>query len=128
MFCNSEADKAEEVKGPESNHSTHDYQATDDGNKQTPDRMNWPYNNEQQWIMLEDLVRILDDTLVCNVKVRIRIFVSGDHGQQGKDSKRKKKKEKEETIQNHRKQKVPQEKKTGWRREGGGPIPNGSDR
>ena len=36
---NSDTDKAEEVKDSESNHSTQYYQATDDGNKQTRDRI-----------------------------------------------------------------------------------------
>ena len=41
---NSEAGEAEEVKGPESNHSAQDHQATDDGNEQRRDRINWPSN------------------------------------------------------------------------------------
>ena len=73
---NSEAGEAEEVKGPESNHSAQDHQATDDGNEQRRDRINWPSNKEQEWSMLEeDLVKILDNTLAGNVKERIRSFV-----------------------------------------------------
>ena len=73
---NSEAGEAEEVKGPESNHSAQGNQATDDGNEQRRDRINWPSSKEQEWSMLEEeLAKILDNTLAGNVKEMIRSFV-----------------------------------------------------
>ena len=53
-----------EIEGPEAHHRLRYQRASDGGNEQKREIINWPSSKQQQWNMLEeDLVKILETLL-----------------------------------------------------------------